>query len=244
MFTVLQIILAFIIVVLIVAVVLQIVYIRVELSKYALKDHSKQAIANSRVNDLIDRQNNFNMYAIQVDMYLCTMLNNGDFLDNVKALVPLPEIPISLRIFENPVNKSITPDDFYLLALRRSQSTRELFASIENKKVNFLNIAGFTFHVDIMNNLYDYIKSSYPNLTESFDNCVVIFLGFTPTYENMLPSEYKGKVAGGPIITSFFGCETETVVTFNPVQPRNKGKSLVESIIESNQVLHVIGYRV
>jgi hypothetical protein len=241
MFTTVDIILAFVCIIMVVGVILQLVYIRVELSKYALMDHSKQAMANTRAHDIYDRQNNFNLFAVQVDLYMTTVVNNGDLIHTMQKDLTIPELPISIRIFDNPINMSITPENIYFLALKKSESSIELFTAVLNQKINFMIIAGRVYNVSIMPGLQEFLMKydTDENFHSKLLDCVILYIPFPLTYEKMLPTEYKGYVSGGQLITSFFGQTTEMLYN-----PKNENKPPIQRDIESNQILHIVGYRV
>ena len=224
--------------VLFVLVVMQIVYIRVTISKYADNDYYKQALELSPDPDAAtkDRINGMNLYSLQFNPSLTSNLNRDSIQAYVLEHAPLPKL--SLPILYSGATHSMTysPKAFSFIVFQKTAASEKLLADVLTGAVTYLTFAGLTCPVTASQKLQDaiatYAMNNDPDLKASLLNKVVLIAVQPPKYDELIPGGYTYDSEAKYDLISFTGSSLTTSL-----------QQLTTSI-SNTTITHVLGYRV
>jgi hypothetical protein len=222
-----------------VCILLQIVYIRVSISKFQSQDYYKQALVN---NDLdltgMDRVNGMNIYSLQVIQDLSMMLNTTSVQQYLSDQAVLPDMTLPIMYAGSLHSASFKPSSFSFLVLKKTASSEKLVEDITNNKVNYLTFSGLTCPVlaslRISEAVMKYFTSeiSSPDVKERLDVCKIIVCIQPPTYNELIPAGYAPDPNARFNIISFTGSTLSQSV-----------EELTMRIKETT-ITHALGYRI
>ena len=224
-------------VILFVLVVMQIIYIRVTISKYTDNDYYKQALETSDPDAATkDRINGMNLYSLQFIPSVISSLNRDSIQQYVHENAPLPKL--SLPILYSGAIHSMTyyPKAFSFIVLQRTAAAEKLHTDILTGAVTYLTFAGITCPVTASDKLQDAIKSYAStndlDLKSALVDKIVIIAVHPPKYDELIPGGYTYDTEATYDLISFTGSTLTDSL-----------QDLI-SRISNTTITHALGYRI
>ena len=224
---------------LVVIVIIQVIYVRVQLSKYSKDDYYKQLMVK---NEYVTTQNqvcsNFSVYAWQIDTVLAKLMNENAIRLGFTTQMDLPKYFYTIPTSGSFKTIEYTSSDLYFVPLVTSSiATTRFINDCISQNVDYVSWHAGLFRVQAMQDFKDkmstYLSSkSLDSITSMLDKCTVIVLARVPSLASLKEIDYAlsqelDENAPDSVIHSFVG--------------DSRGEFDASSLANS---LHVIGYKV
>jgi len=217
----------------------QVVFVRIQLSKYDQDDYYKQLLVKNEYVNNVESCSNFGVYAVTVETSLIQIINHGDLLNKAVASVQLPLYVYTIPTKNGFQSIEYVNYDVIFLPLTKSPGTARLVNDILKQRVDYVTWSSNLFRIsvcsDYKDKMQEYLLSNgYGDTYKAMENMSIIVLTKIPSLDSLKEADYQfgesiDSSTPATIIHSFIGT-SQSSIDFGS--------------FSDAAMLHLVGYKV